>query len=58
MIAVMAETRLVLFRLPRQKGFVQGRALKNLRITMILRCCTTNSSAKENGDGGVESLLS
>jgi hypothetical protein len=32
--------------------------VKDLRITMILRYCTTNSSAKENGDGGAESLLS
>jgi hypothetical protein len=34
------------------------RALKNLRITMSLHCYSTNSSAKENGDGDAESLLS
>jgi hypothetical protein len=35
---------------------IKGRALKNLR-EMALRCCTTNSSATENGDGVAESLL-
>jgi hypothetical protein len=58
MIAVMAETRPVLLKLLHRKGCLQGRALKNLRITVILRGCTTNSSPKENGDGGAESLLS
>jgi hypothetical protein len=49
---------LVHLRMPCQKGCLQGRALKNLRIATILHCCTTNSSAKENGDGDAESLLS
>jgi hypothetical protein len=29
----------------------------NLRITLALHCYSTNSFVKENGDGGVESLL-
>jgi hypothetical protein len=58
MIVMAVETRLIRLRLPDQKGCLQGRALKNLRITMILHCCTTNSSVKENGDSGAKSLLS
>jgi hypothetical protein len=58
MTAVMVETRSVLLRLPCQKGCLQGHALKNLRIIMTLGCCITNSFAKEDGDGGAESLLS
>jgi hypothetical protein len=37
---------------------MQGRALKNLRITMILCCYTTNCSVKKDEDGGAVSLLS
>jgi hypothetical protein len=37
------------------KRGVHGRALKNLRIAMILQCCTTNSSIKENEDDGAVS---
>jgi hypothetical protein len=44
----------VCLRMPRQKGCLQERALKNLRITMILYCCTINSLAKKNEDGGAE----
>jgi hypothetical protein len=58
MIAVTVGMRPILLRLPCQKGCLQWRALMNLRITMILHCCTINSSVKENGDSGVESLLS
>jgi hypothetical protein len=58
MVVVTVETMLVHLRMPCQKGCLQGRALKNLRIATILHCCTTNSSAKENGDGDAESLLS
>jgi hypothetical protein len=50
MIVITVEMRSVCLRLLHQKVCLQGRALKNLRITMILRCCTTNSSIKENGD--------
>jgi hypothetical protein len=58
MIVLIVETSLARLRIPRQKGCMRGLALKSLRIIMILRCCTTNSSVLENGDGGAESLLS
>jgi hypothetical protein len=57
MIAVAAGPRMKP-ELPRLvKGVViKGRVLKNLR-KMALRCYTTNSSTKENDDGGAESLF-
>jgi hypothetical protein len=58
MVVMMVETRSVRLRLLHQKGCPQGRALKSLRITIILHCCITNSSIKDYGDGGAESLLS
>jgi hypothetical protein len=57
MIVMIVETGSVRLRLLRQKGCLQRSARRNLRITMILRYCTTNSYVKENGDGGAESLL-
>jgi hypothetical protein len=57
-VVVTVETRPLRLRLPHQKGSLQGCAPKNLRIIVILRCCTIDSSVKENGDGGVESVIS
>jgi hypothetical protein len=55
---VTVVTRPVRPRLPHLKGCVPEHALKNLRIIVTLCCYTTNSSAKENGDGGAGSLPS
>jgi hypothetical protein len=46
MKVMIGEPRLARLRLPHQRGYLQGRTLKNLRIAMILRRCTTNSSVK------------
>jgi hypothetical protein len=39
------------------KGVSVGACTEEFNKAVILRCCTTNSSIKENEDGGVESLL-
>jgi hypothetical protein len=56
-IAAAAEMKLVRLRLPRQSGTCRERALKNLRIMMVVYCYTTNSFAEKCGDGDVESLV-
>jgi hypothetical protein len=45
-------------RLLRQGGACRERALKNLRIMMVVHCYTTTSFVNKNGDGDAESLLS
>jgi hypothetical protein len=45
-------------RLSCQGGTCKERALKNLRIMMVVHCYTITSFIKKNGDGDAESLLS
>jgi hypothetical protein len=56
-VAAAVETKPVHLRLPRQGGAYTERALKNLRIMMVVHCYTTTSFAKKSGDGDVEYLL-
>jgi hypothetical protein len=58
MIVMTVEMRSVSLSPPRQKGCLQGCAVKSLRMVMTLQCYTTNSFAKNSEDGDVESLLS
>jgi hypothetical protein len=53
----VVKTKPVRLRLSCQGGACRERALKNLRMMMVVHCYTTTSFAKKSGDGDVESLL-
>jgi hypothetical protein len=57
-IVAVAEMKPTHLRLSCQGGACKERALKNLRIMMVVHCYTTTSFIKKNGDGDAESLLS